>query len=403
VTELLNELELERRDEQRRALRALLMRPLLGQAESPEAFRLVRKHEDELRRRANELLGYRLVVRADHARLFRPASRLDATRPATIPIPGRPRDRWSSFTPRHYVFLYLILSLLEERHSLVQLPLTELADEVGRLGIEIGTPIDFDRRQERRLFVEALRWLTDWRVVTVADGEHQESYVERGREGDCLLTVDQGRLGSLASAFRPLTEIASAADLLHEGEYAPTDDGRRARIRHALARRLIEDPVVYVDELDEDERGYFLAQRPTNLTKQIGDATGLRAEHRVEGSAFVDPERRLTDTRFPDRGFDRQLPLLLCAALASALDAGRSELAFGEVRSLVRELLDHHRAHWPVDPDDLAGVEHVTGETLALLARMRLVEPVQLGVRVLPAVYRYRSPSIRTTKKGQEE
>jgi uncharacterized protein (TIGR02678 family) len=401
MSELLNELQAERHDEQRRALRALLMRPLLGQAEAPEAFRLVRKHEDELRRRVIDLLGYRLAVRADHARLYRPAWRLDETRPATVPSDGKPRDRWPAFTRRHYFLLYLILSLLEERHSLVQLPLTELADEVGRLAVEVGTPIDFAERHERRLFVDVLRWLADWQVVTVAEGERHEGFVAQGREGDCLLTVDQGRLGSLVSSLRPLTEVAHAADLVTEDDYPPNDEGRRARVRHALARRLIEDPVVYVDDLDDEERSYFLAQRPTNLTKQICEATGLRAEHRLEGTAFVDPGRRLSDTRFPERGFDRQLPLLLCAPLAAALAEGRSELAAGEVRLLVRELLERHRAHWPADPDDLPAVEHLADEALALLARMRLVEPTQVGARILPAVHRYRSPSIRLTRKGQ--
>jgi uncharacterized protein (TIGR02678 family) len=401
VSEMVNELALERREERRAAFRALLLRPLLGQPEAAEAFRLVRKHEDELRRRANDLLGYQLAVRADHARLYRPAWRLDASRPATVPSSSKPRDRWTPFTPRHYVFLYLILSLLEERHSLAQLPLTELADEVGQLAVEIGAPIDFDERQERRLFVDVLKWFGEWGVVSVSDGESQDSYVERGRDGDCLLTVDQGRLGSLASAHRPLTEISHPTDLLHEGEYAPTDDGRRARIRHTLARRLIEDPVVYVDELEEDELNYFRAQRPTNLTKLITDATGLRAEHRAEGTAFVDPERKLTDTRFPVRGFDRQLPLLLCVPLAATLDAGRLELAFGEVRGFVRELLERHHAQWSVDPDNLGTLDHVTEEALYLLARMRLVEITPFGARALPAVHRYRNPSIRTTKKEQ--
>ena len=401
MSELLNELELERTEELRAALRALLRRPLLGQTEAPELFRLVRKHEDELRRRANELLGYQLAVRADHARLFRPAWRLDASRPAAVPHKAEPQDRWRPFTSRHYLFLYLVLSLLEERHSLVQLPLTELADLVCRLGVEIGATIDFDQRSERKLFVEVLKWLGHWRVVRVSEGESQDDYVDHGRDGDCLLTVDQGRLASLASAHRPLTEISCAADLIDEGEHAPTDEGRRARVRHTLARRLVEDPVVYVDDLSEEERAYFLAQRPTNLTRSIEEATGLRAEHRVEGSAFVDPERKLTDTRFPDRGFERQLPLLLCPYLATELEAGRAELTLPQLRGAVRALLERHRAQWSADPDDPDTVDHVTGDALSLLTRMRLVETIPAGVRVLPAVHRYRDPSVRTTKKEE--
>jgi uncharacterized protein (TIGR02678 family) len=398
---MLNELELERRQERQTALRALLRRPLLGRTEAPEEFRLVRKHEDDLRRRTNDLLGYRLVVRADHARLYRPAWRLDATRLATVPHRSEPADRWRPFTPRHYFFLYSVLSLLEERHSLVQLPLTELADLVGQLAVDLGTSVDFEQRADRRLFVDVLKWLAHWGVVRISDGENQEDYVLHGRDGDCLLTVDQGRLGSLASAHRPLTEIEQPADLIDEDEYAPTDEGRRARVRHTLARRLVEDPVVYVDELGEEERAYFLAQRPTNLTKAIEEATGLRAEHRVEGTAFVDPERKLSDTRFPERGFERQLPLLLCPFLVAELDAGRHEPPFGALRAAVRELLERHRPQWGRDPDDLNSLDDITRDALQLLARMRLVKETSTGARVLPAVHRYRNPSVRTTKKEQ--
>ncbi len=401
MSELVNELELERQAELRQALRGLLERPLLGQPEAAETFRLVRKHEDELRRRASELLGYQLAVRADHARLFRPAWRVDASRGATVPSKTLPRDRWQPFTPRHYLVLYLVLSLLEERHSLTQLPLTELAELVWQLGVDLGAPVDFDQRGERKLLVEVLRWLTDWGVLRVSEGETQDEYVDRGRDGDCLLTVDQGRLGSLASTHRPLTEIASSAELIDGGEYPPSDEGRRARVRHSLARRLVEDPVVYVDELSEDERAYFLAQRPTNLTRSIEEATGLRAEHRSEGTAFVDPERKLTDTRFPARGIDRQLPLLLCPFLAAELAAGRAEVALPGLRAAVRELYERHRAQWSVDPDDLDAVDHAAAAAVQLLQRMRLVEQTPAGLRVLAAVHRYRSPSVRTTSKEQ--
>jgi hypothetical protein len=67
----------------------------------------------------------------------------------------------------------------------------------------------------------------------------------------------------------------------------------------------------------------------------------------------------------------------------------------------VRELLERHRDQWTVDPDNLDTLERVTGEAIELLERMRLVEMSGAGIRVLPAVHRYRSPSIRTTRKEQ--
>jgi hypothetical protein len=67
----------------------------------------------------------------------------------------------------------------------------------------------------------------------------------------------------------------------------------------------------------------------------------------------------------------------------------------------VRELLERHHAQWSVDPDNLGTLDHLTEEALHLLARMRLVEITPFGAGALPAVHRYRNPSIRTTKKEQ--
>ena len=40
-----------------------------------------------------------------------------------------------------------------------------------------------------------------------------------------------------------------------------SEDGRNHAIRHALTRRLLDDPVVYQQELGDAERGYLTSQR----------------------------------------------------------------------------------------------------------------------------------------------
>jgi uncharacterized protein (TIGR02678 family) len=396
---LLQELEAEHRDEQQRALRALLRRPLLGLRENPALFTLIRRHEAELRTRLVDLLGYRLSVHADHARLYRPAWRRDASRPATIPRKREASDRWLSFTRRHYVLLFLTLAVLEDRHSRLQMPLSELSDEIAQLGRELGIDTDFDARGERLLLADVVEWLCFWHVVGVSDGERSRDFVDQRDDADCLLTIDHGRLGGLVSSWRPLTDITAATDLVYEGEYPPTDEGRRSRIRHRLARRLVEDPVVYIDDLDEEERQYFVAQRPTHLSTAIQQATGMRAEHRAEGTAFVDPERELSDFRFPDKGFDRQLPLLLCSFLAWRLEIDQPEIGRTKLRTRVRELIDQHEQYWPAEASNGDQVEDALARSLSTLERMRLVALTADGVRALPAAARYRSPMIRRGKE----
>jgi uncharacterized protein (TIGR02678 family) len=396
---LQQELAAERRDEQQRALRGLLRRPLVGLREDPALFTLIRRHESALRARLLELVGYRLSVHADHARLYRPAWRRDSTRPATVPRKGEAADRWSPFTRRHYLLLFLALAVLEDRHSRLQMPLSELAEEIAQLGRELGIETDFDTRGERLLLADVIEWLNHWHVIEISDGERSRDFVNNHHAGDCLLTVDHGRLGNLVSSRRPLTEITSTSDLLSDGDYPPTDEGRRARVRHRLARRLVEDPVVYVNDLDGEERQYFVAQRPTNLSSAIEHATRMRPEHRVEGTAFIDPERQLSDFRFPDRGFDRQLPLLLCSFLAWRLEIEAPDIGRTELRKQVRDLIEQHEQYWPVSASDADRVEETLERALITLARMRLVEVTTDGVRALPAAARYRSPAIRLGKE----
>src|SRR5260370_16515396 len=89
--------------------------------------------------------------------------------------------------------------------------------------------------------------------------------------------------GGLVSGIRgPSTVTAGAfsqrlAELTAE-PVAESDELRNQALRRRLTRRLLEDPVMYYDELDNDERAYLLSQRhaitprtpyPPRLTPQI--------------------------------------------------------------------------------------------------------------------------------------
>jgi len=91
---------------------------------------------------------------------------------------------------------------------------------------------------------------------------------------------------------------------------------RNRALRHRLTRRLLDDPVVYYEELAEDERGYLVGQRHA-ITRRIEDATGLVSEMRAEGIAMVDPDDELTDVRMPEQRTDGHVTLLVAEYLAT--------------------------------------------------------------------------------------
>src|SRR5690606_28583296 len=85
-------------------------------------------------------------------------------------------------------------------------------------------------------------------------------------------------------------------------EYVPDSaDGARTAVRHRLARRLLDDPVVYHDELTVDEREYLATQRGP-MALRLAHAAGLVPELRAEGAALVDGDGELTDEQLPAVG-----------------------------------------------------------------------------------------------------
>ena len=376
--------------EREQTARALLMRPLLTPEGDPETFTLVRRHGEWLTDRFRHLLGYRLAIRSDHARLYKRPRLPYRDRPARI-RPGSvrpgPEDGWAPFGRRHYVLLALALATLEGHHGRSQALIGGLAGEVATLGAELGLRVDFDRRDERKAFADVLELLCRLGVLRQRDGS-REAFVARDEAlEEALFDIEHGRLGDLKATPLALTGIEHVDELLLE-DYAASEDGERARRRHRIARTLVEEPVLYVDELPPAEQDTYRSQRH-RLEPELEALTGLQAERRAEGSALIDAGRRLTDVRFPTRSSESLLALLACERLRStAHDAERNPLPRSEVEALLADL----RA--TVQPE--AGPE-LDRAALALLETHRLIareEPAQ--VRVLPAIARFARPTLRT-------
>ena len=376
--------------EREQAARALLMSPLLTDERDRESFTLVRRHGDWLSERFRHLLGYRLAIRGEHARLSKRPRTAYRDRPARIrpasTQPG-PEDTWAPFTRRHYVLLALALATLEGHQGRSQALIGGLAGEVAALGLELGLRVDFERRDERKAFADALELLCRLGVLRQRDGS-REAFVARdeARE-EALFDIEHGRLGDLKATPLALTDVEHVEELLAE-DYSATEDGRRARRRHRIARTLVEEPVLYVQDLAPDEQDSYRSQRH-RLEPELEAFTGLQAERRAEGSALVDGSRRLSDVRFPTRSTESLVALLACERLrALAHETGRNPLPRTDVDAIFASL----RARLGLE----AGAELDRG-ALALLQAHLLVGPEEPAqIRVLPAAARFARPTVRT-------
>src|SRR5262249_43793834 len=111
---------------------------------------------------------------------------------------------------------------------------------------------------------------------------------------------------------------------------------------HHLARRLLDDPVVYLDTLSDPElRAYFANQRGPMATR-LCEATGLAAEQRAEGLALVDEDGVLTDVAMPAEGTEAHVTLLVAEFLA-----GRTAPATpDEVATFLAGARERYGSYW---------------------------------------------------------
>jgi uncharacterized protein (TIGR02678 family) len=253
--------------------------------------------------------------------------------------------------------------------------------------------------------------LVDLDVLSLTDGE-DVAYVDR--TGDALYDIHPRRLSQMLSV--PVPDAPEA--LLRDGgadldTYPDTDEGARRRARHRLMRRLVEEPVVYLDELEPGEREYLDHTRHY-LMGQIERAIGLAVEIRREGLAAIDPSGALTDLAFPANGTVAHAALLLAEELAERGRRGRDEgeeaevdrgddgsaaretpptvVPWSELEDLAGSWISRYRRYWSKEytEDGIDGARRLTADAVERLAAMGLVIRHAEGVQPRPAVARYR-------------
>ncbi len=369
------------------AVRALLDQPLIATSD-PAALALVRRHRVELRKWFADELGYRLD-----------ATRRDVVRLAKLPGPGHvPRGvktrQGRRFDGRRYALVCLVLAAVEASGE--RCTLAELFDDVAARAAGVDRlDFDADTGADRRSFIQGVQAVADLGVLERAEGE--EDQFARGVAGaDALYRIDRERLALLPTAPQPPSLAASPDDVGFE-PYPDTEFGRSRRRRHRVTRALIEEPVVYSDDLDVEEHTYFRLQRG-RLERLLDEVVGLSLEIRSEGFVAVDEHAELTDLRWPDFGSAQTAALRICDELrarrvarcvARCVDGRNATWADSEVVEFVRSLADEYRGRWRKHADTDAGAAELATEAVDILVSARLVERVIDGIEAMDAIGRF--------------
>jgi uncharacterized protein (TIGR02678 family) len=385
------------REEFRTAVRTLLMTPLMSPAH--EEFSSVRRQAVALRDWFARETGWILEIERGGARLYkRPADLTSTTR-------GLP-----NYDRRRYVLLCLACAVLERADP--QITLRLLGERLLLLAAEptltsLGFTFALTGQHERRELVAVCHTLLALGVLQRVAGD-EDAFVHAGSDqADALYDVQRRALSGMLAAVRgPSTwrpeeapvALGERLQALTEEHVADSDEGRRTALRHHLARRLLDDPVVYIAMLDPESRSYFVNQRGA-MALRLCDAAGLVAEQRAEGLALADESGALTDVAMPAEGTDAHATLLVAEYLASGFRQQQADLANAaqtvagtgkaEIVAFLRGAKDHYGRYWRRSARELDAERELAEVAIERLEKLHLIVRDAHAVYPLPALARF--------------
>ncbi|HEX7659472.1 MAG TPA: TIGR02678 family protein [Pseudonocardiaceae bacterium] len=360
-----------------RCARVLLRRPLL-RVGGPDGdlLPLAYRHRHALTELFARVLGYRLVVRRQFARLYKAL-------PGTTVVRGEP-----SLTPRGYAYLALTIAALTGVGR--QVLLSRLVADVRAAAAEAGIEAN-DDMPDRRALTAALRHLVALGVITETEGSVAgllgDAFAGAPTgSGEALITIDTDLLGVLLTA--PLAD-ATDSDHLIDLATRPGPEG----VAHAVRRRLVEDPLVLYADLPVDQADWLRghARRESALLERC---FGLITETRAEGVAVTDPEDYLTDVMFPGASTVARIALLALPGLLAADPADQPVRADGRVpvsrqrlAAACERLVADYPAAWSRRAIEDTG--RLVDAVLNLLRALGLAREEPGGWTLAPAAHRW--------------
>lgn len=367
--------------ERQAAARTLLKHPLLTARAHPAGFALVRSHAEWLVQRFQRVLGYRLSITEDHARLAKRGLVGQTPRPVSRPT-------GTGFTPRTHTYLALSLAVLVEDAG----PTTvrALADQVRAAAREAGVDADPSRNlAERRAFCAALRLLVSLGAVQETSGTVRDHQTDPAADPGLSPSTRVARAVAVhlpKAAEDPDAFLADAADVDPDGDQAG---------EVALRRLLAETAVVYREELPERQRDR-LAAHQWRAAAALTNLLGCEAEVRAEGVALVMPDEAAAAS-FPSGDPVGQVALSLVRHLSGRLHPGQPGTSVPvpdrELHSALEALGGAEsplRAEWArtVGPE-VPSPERLAERVLALLVELGLLRGGRGQWRLTAAAARY--------------
>ena len=228
-----------------------------------------------------------------------------------------------------------------------------------------GVQFDPARRSDRNAFNDVLTFLEEHGAV----------------ERDEQVRADPTLITRLLAAPVPPSTVDTIGDLTRETRY---DNAHRSLWqRHSVMRRLIDDPVVYKEDLTASQLAFLASPTGRKVVQTGVGLAGCTLEERAEGFLVVDADAIATDTRFPDDDNNAKVAALLLLDRLAQGPATTEELV-----EETRELLTKFRT-WANAYQSDGGAGRLAADGLELLEMFGLARTKNGTVHRLPAAARY--------------
>ena len=400
-------LHAQTQSERRRAMAAILRRPLLTMSLKDSGdLMLVRRHAAWLREWFAKYCQWTLHGESELARLYKtPGHSGDFTRPLLD-------SKEQPFTRRRYAVLCLALAALEksDRQTVLRRLAEDIAGEFAsdpRLA-RTGVSFDLKLREHRRDLVEVIKRLIELNVLVRIDGDEQHFLASE--QQDVLYNINRAALAAMLNVRRgpstfPAKATADRIAAVIDEPFPDTEEGQNRQLRTRLFRRLLDDPVIYYSRLNDDERAYLIPQR-ASIVKEIEAATGLIQEARREGVAMIDADEVMTDVKMPEEGTDGHSTLLIAEHLAGRARAGTPEPVKLDalVRHVERLIREHHH-HWRRDVGEPGAARVLMEDAIARMEMLGLIDYDRQNQTVtpLPAIARFAIGHVGNEPKSKKK
>lgn len=365
-------------------LRRLCAQPWLVAGRDDEHIAAVRRNAATIRDVLNRL-GWVLVIERDLVRLRK--------------SPPVRRDAWAASGPAPLTCSWFFLLVAAAESMPPCCSIAQLVTAARAAAAEANVPTIGDMA-ERRAIVQALKMLDERGVVTAVDGD-VDGFI-RDEDAPVLLAVHHTRLVHVIANFAPGDPSEDAEQWLKTLE-RESDPARRMR------RRLVDDTLVHVIDLDEAEADWLSRRVRSDDGAQVAVGFGLHLERRAEGAAFVVPDeafrhpRELGDHPFPVPGTVGHAALLLCdyasvhGTQVGAPGPGWRGLSEADVHAALSAMARQHasgKGGWKADlADDPAVLADRVAKLLEALGLLRRRNDALATCWLSPATGRWPAPT----------